>query len=129
MIKVPWLIFADFIFKFHDDEVFTCIICWFISCLPRDFKLRYKLWQVRIVTTIQSNFNRTRVPSKCLKFQLWKKNKKEEGNTKKWKRFSVSLNWFELDDVSKFKIIFKLVLKLLMSLRVSHEYGVLQLSY
>ena len=58
-----------------------------------------------------------------------KKNKKEEDNTKKWKRFSVSLNRFELDDVSKFKIIYKLVLKLLMSLRVSQEYGVLQLSY
>ena len=46
------------------------------------------------------------------------KNKKEEDNTKKWKRFSVSLNrWFELDDVSDMKIIEMLVLKLLMSLR------------
>ena len=41
----------------------------------------------------------------------------------------MSLNQFELDDVSNFKIIDKLVLKLLMSLRISHEYGVLQLSY
>ena len=57
-----------------------------------------------------------------------KKNKKED-NTKKWKRFSMSLNRFGLDDVSNFKIIDRLVLKLLMSLRVSHEYGVLQLSY
>ena len=55
-----------------------------------------------------------------------KKNKKED-NTKKWKRFSVSLNRFGLDDY--FKIIDRLVLKLLMSLSVSYEYGVLQLSY
>ena len=54
---------------------------------------------------------------------------KKEDNTKKWKRFSMSLNRFGLDDVSNFKIIDRLVLKLLMSLRVSHEYGVLQLSY
>ena len=52
------------------------------------------------------------------------KNKKED-NTKKWKRFSVSLNRFELDDVSDLKITDKLVLKLLMSLRVSQEYCVL----
>ena len=54
---------------------------------------------------------------------------KKEDNTKKWNRFSMSLNRFGLDDVSNFKIIDRLVLKLLMSLRVSHEYGVLQLSY
>ena len=57
------------------------------------------------------------------------KNKKEEDNTKKWKRFSLPLNRSELDDISDLKIIGKLVLKLLMSLRVSQEYGVLQLSY
>ena len=57
------------------------------------------------------------------------KNKKEEDNTKKWKRFSVSLNRFELDDVSDLKIIDKLVLKLLTSVRVLQEYGVLQLIY
>ena len=57
------------------------------------------------------------------------RNKKEKDNTKKWKGFSMSLNRFELDDVSDMKIIGKLVLKLLMSLRVSQEYGVLQLSY
>ena len=57
------------------------------------------------------------------------KNKNEEDKTKKWKRFSVSLNRFELDDVSDLKIIDKLVLKLLMSLRLLQEYGVLQLSY
>ena len=34
-------------------------------------------------------------------------------------RISVSLNRFELDDASDLKIIDKLVLKLLMSLRVS----------
>ena len=47
------------------------------------------------------------------------KNKKEEDNTKKWKGFSVSLSRFELDDASDLKIIDKLVLKLLLSLRVS----------
>ena len=47
------------------------------------------------------------------------KNKKEEDNTKKWKGFSVSLSRFELDDAIDLKIIDKLVLKLLMSLRVS----------
>ena len=52
------------------------------------------------------------------------KNKKEEDNTKKWERFSVSLNRFELEDVSDLMIIDKLVLKLLMALRVSEEYGV-----
>ena len=57
------------------------------------------------------------------------KNKKEEDNTKKWGRFSVSLNKFELEDVSDLMIIDKLVLKVLMTLRVSEEYGVLQLSY
>ena len=57
------------------------------------------------------------------------KNKKEEDNTKKWKRFSVSLNRFELDDVSDLKIIDKLVLNLLMSIKVLQEYGVLQLIY
>ena len=44
-------------------------------------------------------------------------------------KFSVSLSSFELDDVSYLKIIYKLVLKLLMSLRVSQKYGVLRLSY
>ena len=39
------------------------------------------------------------------------------------------MNRFELDDVSNLNIIGKLVLKLLMSLRVSQKYGVLQLSY
>ena len=57
------------------------------------------------------------------------KNKKEEDNTKKWKRLSVSLNRFELDDVSDLKIIDKLVLNLLMSIKVLQEYGVLQLIY
>ena len=57
------------------------------------------------------------------------KKKKEKDNTEKWKRFSVSLNRFELDDVRDLKIIEKLVLKLLMSLWVSQEYGVLQLRY
>ena len=46
-------------------------------------------------------------------------NKKEKDNTKKWKGFSVSLSSFELDDASDLKISDKLVLKLLMSLRVS----------
>ena len=46
----------------------------------------------------------------------------------KWKRFSVYLNRFELDNVNDLNIIDKLVLKLLMSLRMSQEYGVLQLS-
>ena len=41
------------------------------------------------------------------------KNKKEE---EKWKRFSVSLNRFALDDVSDLTIIDKLVLKLFLSL-------------
>ena len=41
----------------------------------------------------------------------------------------MSLSRFELDNISGLKIIDKLVLKLLMSLRVSQEYGVLQLSY
>ena len=57
------------------------------------------------------------------------KNKKEKDNTKKWKGFPVSLKRFELDDVSGLKIIDNLVLKLLMFLRISQEYGVLQLSY
>ena len=57
------------------------------------------------------------------------KNKKEEDNTKKWKRFFVSLNRFELDDVSDLKITDKLVFKFLMSLSVSQEYDVLKLSF
>ena len=56
------------------------------------------------------------------------KNKKEKHNTKKGKEFSVSLNRFELDDVSDLKIIGKLVLTLLMSLRVLQQYGILQLN-
>ena len=55
--------------------------------------------------------------------------KKEEDNTNKWKRFSLSLIRFELDDVSELKIIVKLVLKLLMSVTVLQEFGVLQPSY
>ena len=42
--------------------------------------------------------------------------------------FSV-LEQIELDDVSDLKIIDKLVSKLFMFLRISQEYGVLQLSY
>ena len=57
------------------------------------------------------------------------KNKKEKDSTKKRKGFSVSLNRFELGDVSDLKIIVKLALKLLMSQRVSQAYRVLQLSY
>ena len=60
---------------------------------------------------------------------LNKQKKEEKDNTKKWKRFSVSLNRFELDDVNDLEIIDKLVSKLLMSLRVSQKYGVFQLSY
>ena len=41
----------------------------------------------------------------------------------------MALKRFELDDVSDLKIINKLVLKILIFLRVSQEYGVLQLSY
>ena len=63
------------------------------------------------------------------KVPILNKNKKETGNTKKWKRFSVPLSNFESDDVNNLNIIDKLVLKLLMSLRVSQEHGVLQLSY
>ena len=50
---------------------------------------------------------------------------------KKLKVFSVSLNRFELRDASNLKIIVigKLVLNLLISLRVSHKNGALQLSY
>ena len=60
-------------------------------------------------------------------FQVQTLKKKKKKITRK--RYSESLNRFELDDASNFKIIDKLVLKLLMSLRVSHKYGVLQLSY
>ena len=41
----------------------------------------------------------------------------------------MSLNRFELGEVTDLKIINKFVLKLLMSLGVPQEYGVLQLSY
>ena len=57
------------------------------------------------------------------------KKKKEKDNTKKQKRCSVSLNTFELDGVNDLKIIDKLVLKILMSLRVSKEFGVLPRRY
>ena len=53
------------------------------------------------------------------------KNNKEQDNTKKQKSFSVSLNKFELVGVNDLKIIDKLVLKLLMSLRLLQEFGVL----
>ena len=56
------------------------------------------------------------------KVQTSNKYKKQKDKTKKWKGFSVSLNRFEMDDVSDLKIIGKLVLKLLMSLRVSQNY-------
>ena len=77
----------------------------------------------------QQNQNVSRSTFKVFKVPTLSKNKKEEDKTKKWKKFSLSLNTFELDDVSDLKIIDKFVLKLLMSLRVSQEYGVLQLSY
>ena len=60
-------------------------------------------------------------------FQVPTLKKKKKKITRK--RYSESLNRFELDDASNFKIIDKLILKLLMSLRVSHKHGVLQLSY
>ena len=66
---------------------------------------------------------------KMFKVIALKRKQKEKDNTKKWKGFSVSLNRFELDDVSDLKIIDNLALKFLMSLRVSQEYGVLQLSH
>ena len=50
------------------------------------------------------------------------KYKNQKGKTKNWKGFSVSLNRFEMDNVGDLKIIGKLVLKLLMSLRVSQNY-------
>ena len=43
------------------------------------------------------------------KFPTLNKNKKEKNNNKERKRFSVSLNSLELDDVSDLKIIDKLV--------------------
>ena len=54
---------------------------------------------------------------------------KKKITVKDEKRFSVSLSRFELDDVIDLKIVYKLVLKLLMSLRVSQKYGALRLSY
>ena len=56
------------------------------------------------------------------------KNKKEKDGTKKMEWISVSLNRFRLGDVSDLKVIL-IILKLLMSLRVSEKYSVLQLSY
>ena len=45
-------------------------------------------------------------------------------------RILVSLNRFELEDINELRIIDRLVLKLFfMSVKVSQEYGVLQLSY
>ena len=41
----------------------------------------------------------------------------------------MSLSIFELDDVIDLKIVYKLVLKLLMTLRVSQKYDVSRLSY
>ena len=41
----------------------------------------------------------------------------------------VSLNRFELEDINDLRIIDRLVLKLFVSVKVSQEYGVLQLSY
>ena len=64
-----------------------------------------------------------------LKAPTLDKDKNEKDNTKKWKGFSVFLNRFELDYVGDLKIIGKLVLKLLMSLRKSQKYDGLQLSY
>ena len=66
---------------------------------------------------------------KMFKGPTLNKKKKEKDNTKNWKGFLVSLNRSELDDVSDLKIIDKLVLKLLMSLRQSQEFGALQLRY
>ena len=60
---------------------------------------------------------------------LKKKIKKKKITLKNEKRFSMSLNRFELDDVIDLKIVYKLVLKLLMTLRVSQKYGVSRLSY
>ena len=57
------------------------------------------------------------------------KSNKEKYNTKNWKRYSVSLNRFELDDMMDLKIICKLVLKLLMFLRLPQKHGVLQLYF
>ena len=79
-----------------------------------------QFWQIQNVS--RSTFEMFKLPT-------LNRHKKEEDNTKKLKIISVSLSTFELDNVSDLKIIDKLVLKLLMSLRVPQEYGVLQLSY
>ena len=103
-----------------------------IFLLNQKIKISPKGIQIKILIAAGSdcNFNRAttsvRVPSKYLEFHHCTKIKR---NTKKWKRFSVSLNRFELDDVSDLKIIGKWVLELLMSLRASQKYGVLQLSW
>ena len=82
------------------------------------------------MTTINSNFSRAItsvgiLSKKGLKFQRLTKRKKEKDSTKKWTGFSVFLTRFQSDNISDLKIIGKLVLKLLMSLRVSQKYGVL----
>ena len=64
---------------------------------------------------------------KIFKVPRLNKYEKEKDDTEKWRGFSVSLSRFKMDDVSDLKITAKLVLKILMSLRVSQKYGVLQL--
>ena len=57
----------------------------------------------------QQSHNISRSTFKMFKFPTLNKNKKEKNNNKERKRFSVSLNSLELDDVSDLKIIDKLV--------------------
>ena len=80
------------------------------------------LWQ------FQQSRKISRSTFKIFKVPALHKYKKEEDNAKKWKIFSVSLNRFDLDDISHLKIIGKFILKLLMFIRVSQEHDVLQLS-
>ena len=47
----------------------------------------------------------------------------------KMKEFPLSLNSSDLDNISDLKVIGKLILRLLMSLRVSQKYGPWLLNY
>ena len=81
--------------------------------------------QVWIVTTIHSILTEPQHLSEYLQNVSISKTLNTNKKKKKiWKGFSVFLNRFELDDVSDLKIIGKIILKLLMSLRVSKKYSV-----
>ena len=118
MIQTSGIIYFFKVDTYYLNGMWTCgpsvliLFQWFQSQFSSKEKLHFTQGFIAISTE-----------PKFLKFQHWTKIKKKKITLKSGKNFLWNI---ELDDVSDLKIIDKSVVKLLMSLRVSEEDGVLQ---